>query len=74
MVLAGWLFARSTSSCSCTGNITYRDFFLVDLRNGRKQQLSDLKFAFRTSIFPPMAADPFDRWKEESDIVPSSDA
>jgi dipeptidyl aminopeptidase/acylaminoacyl peptidase len=52
------------------GNISYRDFWLMDLLTGKKRQLSDLKFAIQDF---DMSADGreifFDRWKEESDIV-----
>ena len=52
------------------GNISYRDFFLLDLRNGKKRKLSDLKFAIQDfDISTDGSEIIFDRLQEESDIV-----
>ena len=52
------------------GNISYRDFWLMDLLNGEKRQLSDLKFAIQDFDISTDGREIFfDRWKEESDIV-----
>ena len=52
------------------GNISYRDFWLLNLLTGEKRQLSDLKFAIQDfDISTDGREIIFDRWKEESDIV-----
>ena len=52
------------------GNISYRDFWLLDLLTGEKRPLSDLKFAIQDFDISTDGREIFfDRWKEESDIV-----